>query len=159
MSALIAQNNTDIEIDDEDEIYYQTCINLLVVSKLQVDDLLDTRKKTFELLRPSQSWIPLSVYRYWYSQNRRDNVVALQKLFYNVNKIDIGMFAKITLDHTQKLRLKKLVSRARKGLKKLCETYNKDVQTVARIHFLYEDAEKNTYEHVHKPNKLDKNTF
>ncbi len=159
MSALIAQNNTDIEIDDEDEIYYQTCINLLVVSKLQVDDLLDTRKKTFELLRPSQSWIPLSVYRYWYSQNRRDNVVALQKLFYNVNKIDSGMFANIKLDNTQKLRLKKLVSRARKGLKKLCQTYNKDVQTVARIHFLYEDAEKNTYEHVYKSNKLDKDKF
>tara|TARA_B100001094_G_scaffold17594_2_gene15182 strand:+ start:55590 stop:56069 length:480 start_codon:yes stop_codon:yes gene_type:complete len=148
MSSLVHSyitNDVD-ELDEDDEIYYQTCINLLVISKLQVDDLLDTRKKSFELLRPSQSWIPLSLYRYWFSQNRRDNVVALQRLFFNVNKIDSGQMQKLRLDNEQKVRLKKLVSKARKGLKKLQETYSKDVQTTARIHYLFEDSEKNTLE-------------
>ena len=153
MSALVTTSLLNNEEADEDEIYYQTCINLIVLSKLQVDDLLDTRKKTFELLRPSQSWIPLGMYRYWYSQNRRDNVVALQQLFYDVNKIDTGKLHQLVLSKEQKTRIKKLVSKSRKGLKKLSETYVKDVQTTARIEYLYTESEKNSWEYFCKNNQ------
>ena len=154
MSALVSLLHDNNESDD-DELYYRTCINLLVISKLQVDDLLDTRKKTFELLRPSQSWIPLSAYRYWYSQNRRDNVVAIQQLFYDVNKIDSGNLSQLQLTDEQQHRLKKLVSKSRKGLKKLSETYSKDVQTTARIEYLYTESEKNGWEYYYR-NKSEK---
>ena len=153
MSALVSSALLNNEEADDDEIYYQTCINLIVLSKLQVDDLLDTRKKTFELLRPSQSWIPLGMYRYWYSQNRRDNVVALQQLFYDVNKIDTGKLHQLELSKEQKTRIKKLVSKSRKGLKKLSETYSKDVQTTARIEYLYTESEKNSWEYFCKNNQ------
>tara|TARA_A100001015_G_C15044888_1_gene742895 strand:- start:3559 stop:4044 length:486 start_codon:yes stop_codon:yes gene_type:complete len=154
MSALVSLLHENGE--DDDELYYQTCINLIVISKLQVDDLLDTRKKTFELLRPSQSWIPISVYRYWYSQNRRDNVVALQRLFFDVNKIDSGNLSQLRLTDEQQHRLKKLVSKSRKGLKKLSETYSKDVQTTARIEYLYTESEKNGWEYHYKNNNSPK---
>ena len=44
MSALVSSALLNNEEADDDEIYYQTCINLIVLSKLQVDDLLDTER-------------------------------------------------------------------------------------------------------------------
>ena len=107
---------------NEDEIYYQACINLIAFSsKLQVGRSSETQeKKTFELLRPSRSWIPLGMYGYWYSQNRRDNVVALQQLFYDIVQIDTGQLHQLTLSKEQKTRVQKRCQKITKVQKRFC---------------------------------------
>lgn len=119
----------------EQELYFIVQVNLLVVARLQVDDLLDTSQKIYKIQRPSQDTL-IGLYRWWYGLSRHSTIMNLQRLYYHSQKL---LQAK-SLKTAQKIRLKKHIQRAAAGLKKLIETYRSDAATVARIKCLMEET-------------------
>ena len=119
----------------EQELYFIVQVNLLVVARLQVDDLLDTSEKIYKVQRPSQDMF-IGVWRWWYGLSRHSTTMNLQRLYYHTQKLLQAQ----PLKTPQKTRLKKHLQRSHSGLKKLIETYRSDAATVARIKCLMEET-------------------
>ena len=119
----------------EMELYFVCQVNLLVVARLQVDDLLNTSEKIYKIQRPSQDMF-IPVYRWWYGLSRHNTTTNLQRLYYHSHKL----LQANTLQSPQKNRLKKHLQRSLSGLRKLIETYRNDAATVARIKCLIEET-------------------
>ena len=56
----------------QQELYFIIQVNLLVVARLQVDDYLDTGEKIYKIQRPSQTMLPLGIWRWWGGLSPRD---------------------------------------------------------------------------------------
>ena len=134
----------------EQELYFIVQVNLLVVARLQVDDLLDTSQKIYKIQRPSQDML-IGMYRWWYGLSRHSTIMNLQRLYYHSQKLLQAQ----SLKTPQKNRLRKHIQRAGAGLKKLIETYRSDAATVARIKCLMEE----TNDFLPEENKKEANTY
>ena len=120
----------------EQELYFVCIVNLLVLSKMQVDDLLDTSEKIYKIQRPSQVILPLGMFRWWYGLSRTSTITNLQRLYYHSQKLLRAESLKIP----QKTRLRKHLQRSLNGLKKLVETYRSDLSTISRLKLLQEET-------------------
>lgn len=120
----------------EQELYFIVQVNLLVVARLQVDDLLDTTEKIYKIQRPSQAILPLGLFRWYYGLSRNSAVSSLQRLFYHTQKLlQTG-----TLKEPQKKRLRKHLGRSHQGIRRLMETYRSDAAVQARLKTLIEET-------------------
>ena len=118
------------------ELYYIVQVNLLVVARLQIDDLLDTSEKIYKIQRPSQTMLPLGLWRWYYGLSRKDTTINLQRLYYHTQQL----LQNDTLKETQRHRLRKHLSKSHQGVKKLIETYRTDAGVTARLRCLIEET-------------------
>ena len=66
----------------QQELYFIVSVNLLVVARLQIDDLLDTSEKIYKIQRPSQTVLPLGIWRWYYGLSRTETTANLQRLVF-----------------------------------------------------------------------------
>lgn len=130
----------------QQELYFVIQVNLLVIARLQIDDLLDTSEKIFKIQRPSQTILPLGMWRWYYGLSRTETTSNLQRLYYHTQQL----LQNDTLKEAQKLRLEKHLLKSHSGVKKLIETYRNDAGVTARLRCLIEEtsdtvSQKNFY--------------
>lgn len=118
------------------ELYFIVQVNLLVVARLQIDDLLDTSEKIYKIQRPSQTMLPLGIWRWYYGLSRVETTSTLQRLYYHTQQL----LQNDTLKGAQKRRLQKHLSKSHQGVKKLIETYRNDAGVTARLRCLIEET-------------------
>lgn len=120
----------------QQELYYVIQVNLLVIARLQIDDLLDTSEKIYKIQRPSQTILPLGMWRWYYGLSRKDTTSNLQRLYYHTQQL----LQSDTLKAAQKSRLEKHLLKSHSGVKKLIETYRNDAGVTARLRCLIEET-------------------
>ena len=120
----------------QQELYFIVQVNLLVVARLQIDDLLDTSEKIYKIQRPSQTMLPLGVWRWYYGLSRKETTTNLQRLYFHTQQL----LQHETLKDAQKHRLQKHLSKSHQGVKKLIETYRNDAGVTARLRCLIEET-------------------
>ena len=120
----------------EQELYFIIQVNLLVVARLQVDDLLDTAEKIYKIQRPSQAILPLGIWRWYYGLSRSATVTSLQRLYFHTQTL----LQSAVLKAAQKKRLRRHLSKSNQGISKLIETYQRDAATQARLKCLIEET-------------------
>lgn len=118
------------------ELYFIVQVNLLVVARLQIDDLLDTSEKIYKIQRPSQTMLPLGIWRWYYGLSRKETTTNLQRLYFHTQQL----LQNETLKDAQKYRLQKHLSKSHQGVKKLIETYRNDAGVTARLRCLIEET-------------------
>ena len=118
------------------ELYFIVQVNLLVVARLQIDDLLDTSEKIYKIQRPSQTIFPLGIWRWYYGLSRVETMANLQRLYFHTQKL----LQSESLKAAQKDRLQKHLSKSHQGVKKLIETYRNDAGVTARLRCLIEET-------------------
>ena len=69
------------------ELYFIVQVNLLVVARLQIDDLLDTSEKIYKIQRPSQTMLPLGIWRWYYGLSRKETTTNLQRLYFHTQQL------------------------------------------------------------------------
>ena len=120
----------------QQELYFIVQVNLLVVARLQIDDLLDTSEKIYKIQRPSQAVLPLGIWRWWYGLSRTETTSNLQRLYFHTQQL----IQSDNLKAVQKTRLRKHLSKSHQGVKKLIETYRNDAGVTARLRCLIEET-------------------
>jgi hypothetical protein len=120
----------------QQELYFIIQVNLLVVARLQVDDYLDTGEKIYKIQRPSQTMLPLGIWRWWGGLSRVTAITNLQRLYYHTQQL----LQSSDLKKQQKKRLLKHLERSHCGVKKLMETYRQDAATQSRLKCLIEET-------------------
>jgi hypothetical protein len=120
----------------EQELYFIVQVNLLVVGRLQVDDLLDTAEKIYKIQRPSQAILPLGLWRWYYGLSRTATITSLQRLCFHTQ----SLLRSESLKAAQRKRLRKHLGKSHQGIRKLIETYRTDAATQARLKCLIEET-------------------
>jgi len=120
----------------EQELYFIIQVNLLVVGRLQVDDLLDTTEKIYKIQRPSQAILPLGIWRWYYGLSRTATITSLQRLCFHTQ----SLLQNGSLKDAQKKRLRRHLNKSHQGIRKLIETYRTDAATQARLKCLIEET-------------------
>ena len=148
-------NSSDKSGHDPEELFHITSVNLIVVTRLQVEDHLCVTKGMFTIQRPGTTWIPLSVQRWYYSQSRETTMTNIKTMYDNATWI----LKHMELTEKQTNRLKKLIRNSHKGIRKLQTTYIKDVNMVARLAALVSSTTGKLYQIKEEENKERKNYF
>lgn len=130
----VTRHDTDFDSSDKsghdpEELFHVTSVNLIVVARLQVEDHLCVTKGMFTIQRPSTTWVPLSVLRWYYAQSRETTIANIKTMYDNATWI----LKHMELTDKDILRLKKLIRNSHKGIRKLQTTYIKDINVVARL--------------------------
>jgi len=136
-----AQQSVSLENASTEELYFAIQVNLIVLSKVQIDDHLDTSKRIFTIMRPSQykfASVQVPVIRWWYSMNRQNAIVSIQQLYYYTSTL----LENPKLAEDQKNRLKKHLVNSHAGIRHLMETYSQDPATQARLKCLIDETKK-----------------
>ena len=118
------------------ELYFIVQVNLLVVARLQIDDLLDTSEKIYKIQRPSQTILPLGIWRWYYGLSRTETTANLQRLYFHTQQL----LQSGSLKDAQRHRLQRHLSKSHQGVKKLIETYRNDAGVTARLRCLIEET-------------------
>ena len=118
----------------------QTLVNLKVLGKMSSGEMLYTRNRYFQII--SNSWIPISIRRWWYGESRQtmikdiNNLVVISENYLESNEISIG----------DKKRILNALIESKTGILELKKLYNQDAYIIARLELLYNRIVKNVSE-------------